>query len=72
MFNRRFHRAWLNKPPQSRRKRRHNPAQMELNFCAEPFRPLTVLALAAELVDRDRPLTEEELAAEWERLIKST
>jgi hypothetical protein len=75
LFNPRYHNAWrrrdrgvedvLRAGPR-RKRRRHNPAQLELNFCAGPWRPLVVVAKAAEVTDR--PLNEEELAAEFERL----
>jgi len=47
-------------------KKRGDPSQLELNFCAEPWRPLAAIAVAATLVDR--PMTEEELEAEFKRL----
>jgi len=49
-----------------RGRKNKNSAQLELDFCAEPWRPLAIVARAAAIAER--PLTEEELAAEFERL----
>jgi hypothetical protein len=73
LINRRYQNAWRRRDrgvdqvlnglgAQKRRDHR----QLELNFCAEPWRPMVVVAAAASRTDR--PMTEEELAAELERL----
>lgn len=68
--NRSFQNAWRRRShgvDQVLKKKRKNPAQLELDFCAEPWRPLVAVAAAAA-VKRDRPMTDDELAAEFERL----